>query len=213
MLFLNAVLSAIPAVIVAAVIIYKNIKTEISSADIITFMLAGSFAVFPAAAAELLLSGYTRNIEGLWKLVVDAVLISALIEETAKILLLGAIFNIKKITTLKSAAAIAVASGTGFAFLENIMYSFDHSFVVIMRSLSAVPLHIITAVIIGLSLIKTSPQKRTSIISGFTHAIIIHGLYDFLLSTQSFYSFLIVPLLLRAGYSIYFNYKKESGGR
>ena len=211
MLLMNAVLSAVPAAFIAAVIIFKNRKTGFSAASIIAFILAGVFIVFPAGTTELALSLIMPDTGGIWKLLIDAVLISALIEETAKLLLLRLIFYIKNIKPMKAAVTIAVAAGTGFAFLENIMYSFDHSFIIIVRSLTAVPLHIITAGITGLYLVKRDSENRYIRYRGFAHAIVIHGLYDILISTQSVYSFLIIPLLLQAGYSLYMDYKRESG--
>ena len=210
MLLLKAVLSAVPAAFIAAVIIFKNRNSDVSAASIITFILAGAFVVFPAGMTELALSLNIPKTDGIWKILIDAVLISALTEETAKLFLLKLIFYINNIKTFKAAVITAVAAGTGFAFLENIMYSFDRSFIIIVRSLTAVPLHIITAGITGLYLVKRDSKNSFIRYKGFAHAIVIHSLYDTLIAMQSVYSFLIIPLLFQAGSSLYMDYRRES---
>ncbi|MCL2293529.1 MAG: PrsW family glutamic-type intramembrane protease [Spirochaetes bacterium] len=199
-LLINVLISVLSGIIIFVFLLRKrNLKPE----EILIPMIAGLCAVFPASLIGYLLLVKTASVTGLFKTFIDAFVIASFVEESVKFLTIKILFSIRKIDNLKDGIAVAVAVGTGFACLENIMYSFDYSLIVIFRVFSAVPLHIITAGIIGYFCIKSIQFKKQQEIKGFGEAFLIHGLYNFLISLRSFISFTAAPLLLWAGYRLY----------
>ena len=78
----------------------------------------------------------------------------------------------------------AVFVSLGFACLENILYVMEHGMTIaISRALLAVPLHALCGVIMGyyFSLAKFSPHKKTNLIKAVFYAVLVHGIYDFIL--------------------------------
>lgn len=85
-----------------------------------------------------------------------------------------------------------VVAGLGFATLENILVIMaEGQNAIILRFATATLMHAITAGLIGyyLSLIKftkrTKKEKRNLIIQGLLIAILIHGLYNIIVSLQT----------------------------
>ncbi|MCL2791465.1 MAG: PrsW family intramembrane metalloprotease [Spirochaetaceae bacterium] len=199
-LFINVLLSVLFGILIFIILFRKsNLKVE----EILISMITGLCAVYPAIFIIYLLSIKTGAATGLFKTFIDAFFIASLVEEATKFLVIQILFFIRKINNLRDGIATAVAVGTGFACLENIMYSLDASFVVMFRLFSAIPLHIITAGIIGYFSVKIIHSKKFSNVRGFGEAFLIHGLYNFLISLKAFISFLAIPLLLLAGYRLY----------
>lgn len=79
------------------------------------------------------------------------------------------------------------AAGAGFAVLENIFYVFQNGVTVaIMRAILSVPLHVFTGTLIGYGLIRQKHDNlRVLSVTLFFFSVVIHGLYDFALFTQS----------------------------
>ncbi|MCL2706284.1 MAG: PrsW family intramembrane metalloprotease [Spirochaetaceae bacterium] len=199
-LLINILFSVLLGIIIFIILLRKsNLKAE----EILIAIIAGLCAVFPASLIGYLISIKTNSAAILFKTFINAFIIASLIEETAKFLVIKALFYIKKIDNIRDGIATAVAVGTGFACLENIMYSFDHSIVVMFRIFSAIPLHIITAGIIGYFSVKNVHSKKYSNIRGVGEAFLIHGFYNFLISLKTFISFFAMPLLLWAGFRLY----------
>ncbi|MCB1176303.1 MAG: PrsW family intramembrane metalloprotease, partial [Leptospiraceae bacterium] len=95
------------------------------------------------------------------------------------------------------------ASALGFAIFENIFYVVSGGFGVgVLRSITAMPLHCFTGVIMGyfVGLAKfssTQSEAKKKIIIGFTIAVIFHGVYDtFALSGTSLAALLIPTVIL-----------------
>jgi len=197
-LLINILLSVLLGITIFIALLRKKI---LKAEEILIPMIAGLCAVFPASLLEYLLSIKTSYLTGLFKTFINAFIIASFMEETAKFLVIKALFYIRKIDDLKTGIATAVAVGTGFACLENIMYSFDSSIIVMFRVFTAIPIHIITAGIIGYFCVKSNPSNRG--IRGFGEAFLIHGFYNLFISLRSFISFFAMPLLLWAGYRLY----------
>jgi RsiW-degrading membrane proteinase PrsW (M82 family) len=199
-LLLNILLSVLLGIIIFIILLHKsNLKAE----EILIPMIAGLCAVFPASLIEYLISIKTGSVTGLLRTFINAFIIASLIEETVKFLVIKILFSIRKIDNLKDGITTSIAIGTGFACLENIMYSFDSSILIMFRVFSAIPLHIITAGIIGYFSVINIHSKKYRNIHGVGEAFLIHGFYDFLISLKSFISFISIPLLLFAGYRLY----------
>ena len=84
--------------------------------------------------------------------------------------------------------------GLGFACVENIEYVFSYGFQTgVVRALLSVPGHFLFGVLMGyfLSMAKFHPEKRgTYLMSGLLLAMLVHGLFDWLLMVAS-----VLPLV------------------
>ena len=93
------------------------------------------------------------------------------------------------------------ASAVGFALLENIFYVAQNGIGTgILRAFTAIPLHVLTAVVLGLHVgrakFAASEARRNLLVwRGFLFAWAFHGLYDMLAMSESALALLLLPLL------------------
>ena len=134
--------------------------------------------------ANIEFTGANNNIMQAFK---EAFYGAAIPEETIKFLtFLLFFYKIRDFNEWFDGIVYAVAISLGFATLENIMYVLSQGFSVgITRAIFAVPSHFIDGVTQGFffSLAKfgTKGRKYANIALALISAIIIHGIYDFLL--------------------------------
>ena len=132
--------------------------------------------------------------QGILFLLIDNFLIVALSEEAGKF------FVLKKITWKHpafnytfDAVVYAVTVSLGFATLENILYLFDGSMgTAVIRALFSVPGHVIDAIYMGYYYglarhaagYNDERLKKKNLKLAFLVPVLIHGFYDFCLSTE-----------------------------
>jgi protease PrsW len=93
------------------------------------------------------------------------------------------------------------ASAIGFALLENIFYVAQNGIGTgILRAFTAIPLHIFTAVVLGLHVGRARfaadvSQRNLLVARGFVIAWAFHGVYDMLAMSGSALALLLLPLL------------------
>ena len=96
-----------------------------------------------------------------------------------------------------------IAASMGFACFENIMYSFGPVSTILIRGLTAVPLHAFASGIMGYYLGKARFRRGNWLFKGFVLAVLTHGTYDFFLFTGGGLSLMVFPLLLMAGRELF----------
>lgn len=197
-LWLNVALCAALATVALSVILYKNRGSSLPSRTILQSFLVGLVIIFPTSIVGFAIILYTNNFPGVWKLIAHAFLAAAFAEETGKFLSLKLIYYLRHQyrKNLFDLIKIAFALGLGFAVLENLMYSFDSTYLLIARTLSAVPVHIITTGIMACYFFKQYKEQSKAQYFGYIEAILFHGFYNFLISTRSIFSFLAIILLI-----------------
>jgi RsiW-degrading membrane proteinase PrsW (M82 family) len=151
------------------------------------FALGGA-ATVPAVEAERWLfslappAPYNR----LWVVLFLAFVGVALIEEGIKylVLMLGA-FPFKFFNEPLDGIVYAVLVAMGFATFENLLYADRHDWqTMLLRAFTAVPAHLVFAIVQGyfVGWAKFRPQKRRKwLLLGFLLALLLHGVYDFLI--------------------------------
>ena len=195
-LLTNLAISSLFAASVAFIIIKLYKKENVKPAEVWGAILIGIFAIFPASLIEITITLYTTKITGIVKNLFHAFIVAAFVEELVKFLFIKLIFYIRKPDSHIKGIITAVSVGLGFALLENIMYSFDSSWIVIVRCVSAVPLHMITTGILGYYMYYSLDDYPAAHNKGFAEAFMLHGIYDFLISLASLYSLFAVPVLV-----------------
>ncbi len=202
-LFMNVLLAAVPSLALIAFFTRKGrLKPEFPGLVWKTYFF-GFLAVIPAALAEYVLDGLAGGVAPSLRLnLIHAFLVAGLVEEGTKLLVVRVfIYRRPELNEITDGVVYTIAAGLGFAFFENILYSFGPPEVLVVRGLTAVPLHAISAGILGYYVGVSKFAERPLFGRGLLYAVLIHGCYDFLLFSDAWTAFLVIPLLL-AGFAI-----------
>jgi RsiW-degrading membrane proteinase PrsW (M82 family) len=167
--------------------------------------LLGFIAVAPAAGVELLLQGLLAPPSGLLGAALEAFLVAAGVEESAKFIFVRRYLDRRPEFDERSDGVIyTISVSLGFALVESFLYGYADLRILLFRAFTAVPLHAVASGImgyyLGLAKLGELPETRGKPASlrarGLAAAVLIHGLYDFLLLAGSLASLLILPLLI-----------------
>ena len=147
---------------------------------------------------------------------IENFLIVALVEESGKYLIFKwKAWNNREFDHTFDAIVYCVAISLGFATLENIGYLIGETLsVAILRGLFAVPGHMIDAIFMGYYLgiakwydVYGNPKEyKSNMVKGLWIPVLLHGFYDFCLSTESGL-FLIIFFIFEIGLTIFTIYK------
>ena len=209
MLFIlfNFLLAGIPCFAVMYFLLRKNrTRNEPSSLPLPAF-LVGFLAVLPALIVELSLAPYESLLGGPLRDFLKAFFFVALVEEGSKFLAVRIFFYKRKdFRGISDGVALAVAAGMGFAFFENLFFSFSGPMIFLLRGLTSVPLHAAASGILGYYIGLTKFSYKPLLGRGLLLAVGLHGFYDFLLFLDSWLSFFTLPVILLAvGTALRFN--------
>lgn len=118
----------------------------------------------------------------------EAFVMAALIEESIKLFIVKKFaYNQTHFDEEVDGIIYAIVASLGFACMENLIYVIDGGLsIAFARAVSAVPLHALSSGMMGYYIGKakfsTDPKKENSLIlKGLWYAILIHGIYDFLI--------------------------------
>ena len=190
-------LSVLPSIILF-IVVWKGDRYEKEPPKLLLkLFLFGTLTTVSATVIELLFEDVilsSMNQQGILYILIDNFLIVAIAEEAGKY------FVLKK-TTWKhpafnytfDAVVYAVTVSLGFATLENILYLIEESFsIAVIRALFSVPGHVIDALYMGYyyGLAKHAEAygderlKNKRLKQAFVIPVLLHGFYDFCLSTE-----------------------------
>jgi protease PrsW len=163
----------------------------------------GAAAGVVAALVEAALDGLSLfHAPGLAGSAAESFLLIAPVEELAKVgVVLLFVWNNANFNEENDGVVYVGASAIGFAVLENIAYVVSHGIGTgILRAFTSVPLHVFTAVIMGLSVGRarfaaTRAMRNRLLAAGFLCAWAAHGTYDTLALSRGALTGLILPLL------------------
>ena len=159
--------------------------------------LIGFFSVFPAVIIELILEPFAGLSGGFQGLFARAFIVAALVEEGIKLAVVRLyVFNKPDFDEITDGIIYTITASMGFACFENILYSTGGFSTVLLRGFTAVPLHAIASGIMGYYIGYSKFSGTNAVVKGFLLAILIHGIYDFLLFTGTALGFLVIPLLI-----------------
>ncbi len=200
-------LSVLPSIILFYVV-WKGDRYEKEPPKLlIKLFLFGMLTTISAAIIEFIGSDVIlafMDHSGMVYILIENFLIVAMIEEAGKYLVL------KKVTWKHpafnytfDAVVYSVAASLGFATLENILYIADNGLgVAIIRALFSVPGHVIDAIYMGYyyglaryaDAYGDTRLKKKYLKSAFFVPVLIHGFYDFCLSTE-YWIFILIFLV------------------
>jgi|GEM_PF-117760 len=197
------ILALAPGFILLFFILFNDRNEREPMGLVVKVLFWGALSVAPAALTEMLLGQlpiYGSNITV--KAFMQAFIQVAWVEELCKlgVVLIFAWKN-SHFSEENDGIVYVGASALGFAMLENVFYVLSFGFKTgILRSISAMPLHCFSGVVmgyyVGVAKISTDPKiQRKNIFKGFFIAFVIHGLYDALLFTRTPAGILVFPLV------------------
>jgi len=177
---------------------------------VIRTFLWGMVAVVPIAIVEVLLvlgqggleslSNLEQGQLSLQSMAYEAFVVAGVTEEFGKFLVVRlTIYKSLYFDEATDGLVYSAAAALGFATLENIGYALSFGWqVMLVRGPISTFAHVLFSVVWGypLGLLKVQyPGSRLYLWLGLPGAMAAHGLFDFLLFTQSWYAFLVIPLL------------------
>lgn len=167
---------------------------------IVRAVLYGLAAIIPAALIEILLDRYAMPLVPDFPLLrpaVQAFLAVALVEEGIKYLFIKRFLGRPEFDEVMDGIVYAICVSMGFAFLENLIYGFGAGTgVLILRGLTAVPLHAAATGVMGYYLGQAKRQGRVQgQARGLAWAVGIHGLYDFAIFAGGWFPILLLPVI------------------
>jgi RsiW-degrading membrane proteinase PrsW (M82 family) len=173
--------------------------------NIIKIFLLGAVMVIPAGLLEM---GIGAGIDAVTVGIANAFIMSffviAPIEELLKYFAVKQwIYRSLEFDEVMDGIVYTVAASLGFATIENILYVFQHGIqVAIARAFLAIPGHAFFGALMGyyIGRAKFNKEKEgTLLFKGVLLAVLMHGLYDFLLLTQTALALLVIVLIIVLG--------------
>jgi RsiW-degrading membrane proteinase PrsW (M82 family) len=136
-----------------------------------------------------------------------AFIVAGLVEEFLKLTVVRlTVYRTNAFDEVMDGIVYAVAAGLGFACMENVLYVLGRPLsVALIRAFTAVPLHALASGLMGYAVGRakfaaSAAQERSWMRRGLAVAVLVHGLYNWLLFVTPLYGPLpnlgLIPLLL-----------------
>ncbi len=146
--------------------------------------LSALLMVVPVLLIERIAISLFNLSDGIVATIILSFIVIALVEETVKFLVLRQSLNYVNFRsfTLMQAVFLGFTVGFGFAQGENILYSLFFTYETILFRILVTPLlHAIFSGIVGFYLFRAIKEEEKLLYKGWLIAVLLHGLYDFLL--------------------------------
>jgi protease PrsW len=182
-------IALIPVVVFLAYIYFRDKYEKEPIGLLLKGLLAGCLVTIPIVFVEQGLGALGSSLTGLGSSAYTSFVVAGFTEELFKFLAVMMVFwNRKEFNERFDGIVYAVFISLGFAAVENIMYVLDQgSAVGILRSLTAVPAHLLFGVTMGyyLGLSRFMPENRNYLLfNALAVPILLHGIYDFMILSQ-----------------------------
>lgn len=176
----------------------------------------GIVAAFVARGLEMQIDPLFNGVGNFWvHIALGSFITAALVEESIKLWVVKTyIYGHKHFNEVMDGITYCIIASLGFATIENIMYVVEGGLTTaIMRALLSVPAHALFSGIMGYYIgksrfIKSNTKKTLKILKGLIIGIFYHGLFNFILFSQTNYTFLVVPLVTIMGIHLHAKIKK-----
>ena len=195
-------ISLAPILIIAFYIYGRDKYEKEPISFLLRALLTGVLIVLPVVLIEKLLSIPSERMEGLSNAAYTAFKVAALTEEGMKFIAFYFLFwKNKNFNERFDGIVYAVYIALGFAGIENLLYVFTGGYSVgLIRALTAVPAHALFGIMMGFyfGLAKFKPNRgRFYLVLAFFLPFIFHGIYDFLLMSNSpVFITIFIPLFI-----------------
>lgn len=183
-------LSLAPVLIIALYLYRRDIYEKEPLLNLLRALLGGVVIVIPVVLMENLLERAAGELEGLHGAAYTAFIVAGFTEEIFKYMIFMRFFwKDRNFNERFDGILYAAYISLGFAAVENILYVFSGGAGVgMVRAFTAVPAHAFFGIIMGFyfSLAKFSGRfRKLFLFLAFFLPFVFHGVYDFLLMSQS----------------------------
>jgi len=199
-------ISSIP--VIAVYVWFRLAKYQFKLIWFLLALLAGAAAFFPALVMQRLLN-FPFFTGGRLELFYHVFFRIALTEELSRLLMLLVFFYISNRITkdtsgqplswldVKKGAAIGLVAGLGFAILENAVYAAADTRILLLRAVTAAPLHGACGSRVGTAavMLRTNPVQA---IFRILAATAIHGIYNFMAAAPGLPSIMAILVAFSA---------------
>jgi len=181
---------------------------------IIKIFLFGAVMVIPAGIIEIIImSGLEAITSGILYIFLISFFVIAPSEELFKYFVVKhTVYKSIEFDEVMDGIVYTVSASLGFATIENIIYVLQHGIGTgIARAFLAVPGHAFFGAIMGyyIGLAKFTREKEKSLLTrGVVFAILLHGLYDFLILASTALAIFAILLIIILGFIVRKNVKK-----
>jgi len=176
-----------------------SVRKESPRLIVLTFV-SGLLAVVPALAIGLVIDPFGGFVRGVGRTLIQAFIGAALVEEGVKYALLaGLVRRQRQFAQAEDGVVYGMAASLGFAFLENVIYVTGPPAVLLLRGVTAVPLHAGCGALVGYTVGRAHFDDRRRPALGLLAAVGVHGTYDALVFADGWVSYLslaVVALLV-----------------
>ena len=175
---LLVLIAALPAILVY--IWYRHSKSELTLPWFLASITAGMVSLIAAAIIQRF---FRPGGSGLSLLFFGVFIRIALVEEASRYITLIPLLkaaNRGRNASLAFSAAIGLASGLGFALLENAFHGMTDIGITLLRVFTAAPLHGACGIRAGAAIFYCR-KDRAKAIFNFIFAVIIHGTYNLII--------------------------------
>jgi len=216
-LFLLIFVSSIP--VIAVYIWFRVARYPFSLIRFLVSLLAGAAALFPALFLQNFFPSFFPAV-GKWALLSQIFIRVALTEELSRLLMLFILFWINSrflsgavaprdeapvagstqplsYSIVKQGTAIGMVAGLGFAILEGAVYAASDTGVLLLRVFTAAPLHGACGSRVGAAAVMFRSHPLQALFR-FLTAVVIHGIYNFMIIMPGFPSIAAVLIALSA---------------
>jgi len=196
--------------VIAVFIWFRITKSPVTLLWFLTSLTAGILSIFVAVLIQRLFP--PPGIDGLWVMLFGVFIRVALVEEISRLagllILLALIKQYRKIDT-SFFAAVGFVSGLGFAMMESAIYGIADFGVILLRGVTAAPLHAACAIRVCMALlaIRKHPIKALFL---FISAVLIHGAYNLMIISPALPSLLAIPIAYAALFASIHHFTKPA---
>lgn len=207
------VIAVVPALLILGYYVRQDKAKPEPKKLIFKVFIWGCVLVLPAILLEFFAEMLFEPLVGgflLLSIAVKSFIVAGLIEEWLKRLTVKkTVYNNAHFDEIMDGIVYAIVASLGFATIENIFYVLEGGLSVgIVRAFTALPLHAIAAGIMGYYIGKakfaeTPEEEKQLFRKGLIRAVMIHGLYDFVVFTGVEFGlslFIGLPIILTFGF-------------
>jgi RsiW-degrading membrane proteinase PrsW (M82 family) len=189
-LFIPLVMAVAPSIFLVCYYYKQDIKKPEPKHLVIRIFLFGIAFTIPAIVLEIFFDEIFVFVmkDSIIHDLLKAFIVAAFIEELIKLLIVKWFaYNHVHFDEVMDGIVYTIMASLGFACLENIIYVIDGGFTIaFVRAITAVPMHAVASGMMGYYIGKAkfseNKTEENSLISkGLWYAVLIHGIYDFLL--------------------------------
>ncbi len=210
-LFLAIAVAIFPILVVMSYVIHQDRIRPEPKGLVIKIFFIGFLFTLPTVILQLLTTRLIPELanQPLINIAYQSFFVAAIFEEFFKLLVVKRfIYDDSHFDEILDGIVYAIVASMGFACLENILYVIQGGMpAALLRAFTAVPLHALATGLMGYyvgmaKFASTRFQEQLWFLRGYALAVLIHGVYNFLLQANSILwnrsAAFVFPLLLLA---------------